>query len=108
MRWPFWLSPRQALVVPISSRQDEYARTIAKTLHDHGFYADADLSSETMQKKVREGQIQQYNYILVVGEREQSDDTADLRDRSAGRSKPNPVKITDVVEKFRQHMSSYT
>lgn len=63
-KWPFWLSPRQVLVVPIMPACNDYATEVRNMLHDKGLYADADLSSNTFQKKIRTGQLEQYNFIF--------------------------------------------
>ena len=62
---PFWLSPRQARVVPVVPKFDEYAKHVAKQLYEAGFEAEADLlPGDTMNKKIRNAQLEQWNYIL--------------------------------------------
>lgn len=62
---PFWLSPRQARVVPVVPKFDEYAKHVAKQLYKAGFEAEADLlPGDTMNKKIRNAQLEQWNYIL--------------------------------------------
>ena len=62
---PFWLSPRQARVVPVVPKFDEYAKQVAKQLYEAGFEAEADLlPGDTMNKKIRNAQLEQWNYIL--------------------------------------------
>lgn len=80
-KWPFWLSPRQVMVVPISDSSYEYALQVKSKLRKAGLHADADLVDRKMQKKVREAQIAQYNYILVVGEKEKADEMVNVRTR---------------------------
>ena len=63
-KWPFWLSPRQVLVVPIMPAVNDYATEVQKLFKDKGFYADVDLSGNTFQKKIRTGQLEQYNFIF--------------------------------------------
>lgn len=69
-KWPFWLSPRQAIVCPVSEKSQPYALKLRDQIHDAGYYVDVDATDRTIQKKVREAQVAQYNYILVVGEEE--------------------------------------
>ena len=62
---PFWLSPRQARVVPVVPKFDEYAKHVAKQLYEAGFESEADLlPGDTMNKKIRNAQLEQWNYIL--------------------------------------------
>lgn len=71
MRRPFWLSPRQVLVVPVGQSFNAYATKVAERLYKAGFFADVEDSHKTMNKKVREGQLAQYNFIFVVGAAEE-------------------------------------
>eukprot|EP00197_Chlamydomonas_leiostraca_P002015 CAMPEP_0202857222 /NCGR_PEP_ID=MMETSP1391-20130828/251_1 /ASSEMBLY_ACC=CAM_ASM_000867 /TAXON_ID=1034604 /ORGANISM="Chlamydomonas leiostraca, Strain SAG 11-49" /LENGTH=715 /DNA_ID=CAMNT_0049536001 /DNA_START=82 /DNA_END=2229 /DNA_ORIENTATION=+ len=80
-KWPFWLNPRQVMVVPISEPAYEYAREVRATVRALGMHVDADCSDRKMQKKVREAQLAQYNYILVVGEEERKARTVNVRTR---------------------------
>lgn len=81
-KWPFWLSPRQVMVVPVGPAYDEYARHVRDEMHNAGFMAEADLDAgDTMNKKIRNAQLAQFNYILVVGEKEQKAGTVNVRTR---------------------------
>lgn len=85
-KWPFWLSPRQCLVIPVSEDAFEYARYVKDALHGRGFSAETDLGSSTLKKKVREAQLAQWNYIMVVGRSEEETMSVNLRVR--GSTKP--------------------
>jgi threonyl-tRNA synthetase len=61
---PLWLSPRQIIVIPVAHAYDRYASEVAKRFHAEGFYVEANLSSETLKKKILEAQVSQWNYIL--------------------------------------------
>lgn len=50
---PFWISPRQILVVPVAPLYNDYAEEVRQLIHNEGFYADSDLSDKKMQKKIR-------------------------------------------------------
>lgn len=64
-KWPFWLSPRQILVIPVGKGFQDYAKEVAAIFHDkHKMYVDVDLSGETLPKKIRTGQLAQYNFIF--------------------------------------------
>jgi threonyl-tRNA synthetase len=65
-KWPFWLSPRQILVVPVTASAEPYVREVQKILKGEKFYVDSDLGAHTMNKKIRNGQLMQYNFILGV------------------------------------------
>ena len=63
-KWPFWISPRQILVIPVMKAANEYVEEIQKIFHKAKMYCDVDLSGNTLQKKIRTGQLQQYNFIF--------------------------------------------
>ena len=63
-KWPFWLSPRQILVIPIMKGAHSYAEEVRQIFHDTFFYADVDLSGNTLQKKIALGQAEKYNFVL--------------------------------------------
>ena len=64
-KWPFWMSPRQVMVVPVGPHVNAYAQEVQDTLRKSGYCCDADTDDgNTMNKKVRNAQIAQYNYIL--------------------------------------------
>lgn len=64
-KWPFWLSPRQAMVIPVGPNFDEYAKTVKDKLHVAGFMSEVDVDAgDTLNKKVRNAQLAQFNFIL--------------------------------------------
>ncbi len=69
--FPTWLSPVQAIFVPIADRNLEHCQEMAKILMDAGIRVEVDSRSETMQSKIRDAQLQKIPYMLVVGDKEQ-------------------------------------
>lgn len=82
--FPFWLSPLQVLVLPISDRQQGYAAEIAHELSDKDIRVDTDFRKETIAKKIREGELQKIPYLLIVGEREVASRKVAVRKRGKG------------------------
>ncbi|KAM9857880.1 threonine--tRNA ligase 1, cytoplasmic [Aulostomus maculatus] len=81
-KWPLWLSPRQVMVVPVGPSCDEYAQKVQQEFHNSGFMTDVDLDPGcTLNKKIRNAQLAQYNFILVVGEKEMTSYTVNVRTR---------------------------
>lgn len=68
-KWPFWLSPRQISVVPIAPQYNDYADKVRQIYHDQNFFVDVDLGPEKFQRKIRNAQLEQYNFVFVVGEK---------------------------------------
>ena len=106
-KWPFWLSPRQIAVVPVADNYFAYARQVRDKLHAEGYYVDLDDSSKQFPKKVREAAMAQYNYILIVGEKEQEAGTVNVRLRHDPEHPYEKkmddllVELKDVVAKFQ-------
>jgi threonyl-tRNA synthetase len=63
-KWPFWLSPRQILVIPVGVGFMDYAREVREIFNKEDFWVDVDESGNTLQKKIRTGQLAQYNFIF--------------------------------------------
>lgn len=63
-KWPFWLSPRQILVIPVGVGFFDYAREVQGIFHKLHMFVDVDLSGNTLPKKIRTGQLAQYNFIF--------------------------------------------
>jgi threonyl-tRNA synthetase len=87
--FPTWLAPVQVRVIPISEKANDYAEKVRKALFDvpvtngtAGLRVDIDVTSERMQKKIRDAQLQKIPYMLVVGEREAAEGKVAVRLRS--------------------------
>ena len=63
-KWPFWLSPRQILVIPVVPAVNDYVEEVQILLRAHKMHVDIDIGGNTMKKKIRTGQLQQYNFIF--------------------------------------------
>ena len=79
--FPTWLAPVQAMIIPITDRQHEYAKELEKKLAAAGIRVESDLRSEKMGYKIREAQLKKIPYMLVVGDKEMEDGTVAVRAR---------------------------
>lgn len=80
-KWPFWVSPRQAIVIPVSEKYLEYGEKVTLYLHQQGFDVELDRSNNKLAKKIFNAQQDQWNFALVVGEKEQNLGSVDIRSR---------------------------
>ncbi|KAJ9647081.1 threonyl-tRNA synthetase [Coniosporium tulheliwenetii] len=92
-KWPFWLSPRQALVIPVMPAVNDYVREVQQVFRERGMHVDIDISGNTMAKKIRSGQLAQYNFIFVVGAAEKDSRTVNIRNRDI----PETQKLGELV-----------
>ncbi|XP_016466319.1 threonine--tRNA ligase, mitochondrial 1-like [Nicotiana tabacum] len=104
-KWPFWLSPRQAMVCPVSNKSQSYALELRKQIHDAGYYVDVETSDKTLQKKVREAQEAKYNYILVVGEAEAKSGQVSVRVRD--NRDIQVMTVDDLLHHFKDIVASF-
>ena len=82
--FPVWMAPVQAIVLPITDRQTEYARRTYQALVDAGFRSELDERSEKINLKIREAQLQKIPYMLVIGDREAQAGQIAVRHRKHG------------------------
>ncbi|CAH7667436.1 threonyl-tRNA synthetase [Phakopsora pachyrhizi] len=101
-KWPFWLSPRQVLVIPVAATHKAYAREVAQKLWDAGLYADADMTDATLPKKIRNGEVASYNFILVVGSEELESKSVNVRsaDDVGQKGKAEAMPLDGTLEKL--------
>ncbi len=89
------------MVVPVAPPFNDYAKKVKDSMHAAGFCADTDVDdSNTMNKKVRNAQLAQYNFIFVVGEKERSNNTVNVRTRD--NKVHGEFTVDAVLAKFRQ------
>ena len=79
--FPVWLAPVQAVLISITEKQGEYAKKVCENLKNRGFRATVDLRNETIGLKIRDHAMQRVPYQLIVGGREQDDNTVAVRAR---------------------------
>jgi threonyl-tRNA synthetase len=82
--FPVWLAPVQAVVMPITDRQADYAQRVADQLKAAGLRVELDDRKEKVNLKIREAQLQKVPYMLVVGDREAQDGSVSVRNRKHG------------------------
>jgi len=80
-KFPVWLSPTQVKILPITDRALEYAQTIANELRDSSVRVEIDNRSETLGAKIRDAQLEQVPYMIVLGDREVEEQAISVRMR---------------------------
>ncbi|OTA98588.1 hypothetical protein M426DRAFT_325857 [Hypoxylon sp. CI-4A] len=106
-KWPFWLSPRQVIVIPVGMGFVPYAQEVKDILKKERIFVDIDTTGNTLPKKVRSAQLAQYNFIFVVGDEEQKGRQVNVRyrDDTSTQDRGKPVLLDEVVEKLRKLQS---
>ena len=103
-KFPLWLSPVQVMVLPLADRFNEYAQKVQQKMKEQMIRAEVDDRSESLNRKVREAQLGQVNYILVVGEKEQNDHTVNIRtrDNTVHGEKKIDAFISEILKEIKE------
>lgn len=102
--FPLWLAPVQAIVLPITDRQLEYAQQVKTRLSDAGLRVNVDDRKEKVNLKIREAQLQKIPYMLVVGDREMQNDSVSVRHRK--HADQGVKRIDDFLAEVQQLVAS--
>ena len=102
--FPLWLSPVQAVVIPVADRHLSYAREVEEKLAANGFRVEVDDSLNSMQRKIRENARQKVPYLLVVGDREAGDGTVNVRKR--GERSQEGLDVEEFAERIRAEVAA--
>lgn len=104
--FPLWLAPVQVIVLPIADRHIPYAQQVKQQLEEQGFRVEVDSRNEKTGFKVREAELQKIPYMLVVGDRDMSNQTVSVRKRSAGDQ--GAVSLDAFVAHLNQELGGKT
>ena len=104
-KFPFWLSPVQAVVCNISESQDEYVKNVVDQLQKAGFRVESDLRNEKVGYKVRAHTLARVPYILVAGDRERDEGTISVRSRNGDNL--GIMRVEDWLEEMKVIQSEY-
>jgi threonyl-tRNA synthetase len=103
-RFPLWLAPLQALVLPVADRHNEYAERVAGELAAVGVRARVDVRSESVGRKIRDAELARAPYMLVVGDREQDAESASVRHHGDGDLGAMP--LGELTERMRTEIEA--
>ncbi|MCB1213004.1 MAG: threonine--tRNA ligase [Chlamydiia bacterium] len=103
-RFPLWISPRQVRILTVADRHLPFAQEIDRALKEAGFASEIDATCESIGKKVRQGQLEQVNYMLTVGDREVEGQTVSLRSRE-GRQEAD-LAVEQLIAQLLEEVNS--
>lgn len=100
--FPTWLAPVQVKVLPISDKYMDYAQNVLNKLTEAGIRAEVDTRAEKIGYKIREAQTAKIPYMLVVGQKEEEENTVSVRSRAAGDEGPRSLDmfIADILKEI--------
>ena len=97
--FPVWLSPEQAVVIPVAHTFDDYAKDVVARLRAAGIRATADLRDDRMNAKIRDGQTQKIPYMLVVGQKEA--DAGQVAPRTRNNEQMPALSVDEFISRIR-------
>ncbi len=83
-RFPLWLAPEQAIILPISEKFNDYALEVKRQLEERDLRVEVDLRNEKIGRKIRDNELKRIPYMLVVGEKEQQNGEISVRKQGEG------------------------
>ena len=103
--FPTWLAPVQVKLLNFTDRNLKYARKVEEALRSEGIRVEADYESSTIQKKVRNAELEKVPYILVVGDKEQKAGTVAVRTRGS-RKLDFGVKVDTFIKRIKKEIDA--
>ena len=107
-KWPFWLNPKQIWIVTVSNDKEcinHYSNDVNRKLKHLGFMSEVDSTNQTLSKKIRNAQISQTSYILVIGDNEQNTNTVHVRTRDG--KQIGSLTFEQLIDRFNQDLNNY-
>ncbi|MBI3342230.1 threonine--tRNA ligase, partial [Candidatus Curtissbacteria bacterium] len=103
-KFPVWLTPTQAIILPISDKNATYAQKVKELLEKDALRVEVDDRNETLQAKIRDASLLKIPYLLVVGGREEEAQSAAVRTREG--KDEGVMKVENFIAKIRQEIAA--
>ncbi|MDD7363843.1 MAG: threonine--tRNA ligase [Peptoniphilus sp.] len=103
-KFPLWLAPVQVKVLPISDKFHDYAEKVTDELKANGLRAEFDERNEKIGKKIRDARMQRINYMVIVGEKEESAGNISVRSRSG--EERGDVDLSDFIGELKEEIEN--
>ena len=105
-KFPLWLSPVQVEVIPVSDKFKDFAQNLADKLHAEGLRVHLDGRTEKVGYKIREAQVKKINYMLVIGEKEETSGKLSVRKRSG--EEVQDVDVDEFIASLKEEIKNKT
>ena len=100
--FPLWLTPDQVIILPISEKYADYAKIVLESLNNSDIRGLIDNRDEKIGKKIRDAEIKKIPFMLIIGEKEQTDGMISVRKHSVGDL--GTETISDFVERINKEI----
>ena len=98
-KFPFWIAPLQAMVIPVSDEFDIYAKKISKQIRDAGISCEVDLKNHNLNYKIRDHSLSKIPLLLICGKKEVDSNSVTIRRLDT--NKQETMDINTFLEKFK-------
>lgn len=107
-KFPLWLSPIQVKVLPISDKFNEYAQSVNQQLQNAGIRSELDDRAEKIGKKIRDTELMKVPYMLIIGEKEQTENAVSVRRQGKGDAGMSSLSeiLTNLTTEIRDRQSN--
>ncbi len=102
---PLWLAPAQVLLIPIKDTVQAYAETVKARLEDNNIRVDIDLRNETLDKRIRNAELNKIPYCLIIGEREAKQGQVSVRKKGSGDQ--GTVALDKFIEQLKNQIQEH-
>jgi threonyl-tRNA synthetase len=100
--FPVWLAPLQAIILPISDKQKDYAQKVGDILSKKEIRTEINMENETIGKKIRQAELMKIPYLLIVGGKESKSDMVAIRKH--GKGDMGQMKLEEFLEKIQKEI----
>jgi len=101
-KFPLWLAPEKAIILPISEKFHDYSNNVLQILNNSDICTLIDDRSEKIGKKIRDNELKRIPYLLIVGEKEAESGTVSVRKQGEGDK--GAMKIEEFIDFIRSEM----
>ena len=103
-KFPLWLMPEQAVILPISEKFNDYAQEVKKYLKQYDVRAIVDDRNEKIGRKIRDNELKRIPYMLIVGEKEAENQEVSVRKQGEGDQ--GTMKFEDFAKKLNEEVQN--
>ena len=83
-KFPLWLTPEQAVILPVSEKYNEYAKKVLNLLNNYDIRSSVDDRNEKIGRKIRDNELKRIPFMLIVGEKEEAENSVSVRKQGDG------------------------
>ncbi len=103
-KFPLWLTPDQAVIIPVSEKSNDYAKNVLNLLNNYDIRTLVDERNEKVGRKIRDNELKRIPYLLIVGEKEEEEGTISVRKQGEGDM--GTMKVKDFANYIQQEIET--